>query len=510
MYFPDRQAFRALAREGDLVPVSRELHGDLLTPVAALQALDDGRYAFLLESVEGGERWGRYSFVGSAPREVWSVRGSQVRVESAEGERTETLDDPLAALMERVGAHRPAAPPGFPPFYGGAVGTIGYDMVRHMERLPTLTAPGPDMPDAVLMMTDAVVVFDNLRQTVRVVATAHVPEGTDLDAAFDRACATVDATIERLLTAPGGRLVAPDVVAAAADEEVRSTFTREGFCAAVERARGYVEAGDVIQVVLSQRFTADRGDLDPFDVYRVLRTVNPSPYMFFLRLGEDAVAGSSPEVLVRLRGGVMELRPIAGTRPRGATPEEDARMEADLRADPKEVAEHVMLVDLGRNDVGRVSVPGSVTLDERMVIERYSHVMHLVSHVSGRVRDDVGPAEVIRAAFPAGTLSGAPKVRAMEIIEELEPSRRGVYGGAIGAIGWSGDLDLSIAIRTLVATGDELHVQAGAGIVWDSDPVTEYEETRSKARAVLRAVAAARRAFGREAGRTADQDGGDA
>ncbi|GMV39487.1 MAG: anthranilate synthase component I [Myxococcales bacterium] len=494
MYYPDRQAFHALARQGDLVPVSRELHGDLLTPVAALKALDDGRHAFLLESVEGGERWGRYSFVGSAPREVWTVRDHEVRVSALGAERTMTIDDPLAVLLERVTAHRPAAPPGFPPFYGGAVGTLGYDMVRHMERLPSRAAAGPDVPDAVLMLTDAVVVFDNLRQTVRVVATAPVPEGADVDAAFDTACATVDATVARLL-APREALDAPDV-AVGGEEEVRSTFTREGFCAAVEKARGYVGAGDIIQVVLSQRFTVEQRGVDPLDVYRVLRTINPSPYLYFLRLGEDAVAGSSPEVLVRLRGGVMEVRPIAGTRPRGGTVEEDAALETELRADPKEIAEHVMLVDLGRNDVGRVCVPGSVKVDERMVVERYSHVMHLVSHVSGRVREGTGAADVIRAAFPAGTLSGAPKVRAMEIIEELEPERRGVYGGAVGVVGWSGELDLAIAIRTLVATGGELHVQAGAGIVWDSEPGREYEETRSKARAVLRAVAAARRAFG--------------
>ena len=508
MYSPDRQEFRALAREGDLVPVGRELHGDLLTPVAALRALDDGRHAFLLESVEGGERWGRYSFVGSAPREVWSARGNQVRVWTPAGERTETVADPLAALVARVRAHRVAVPAGMPPFFGGAVGTLGYDMVRHMERLPSRAAAGLDVPDAVLMLTDTVVAFDDLRQTVRVIATAEVPAGCDVDAAYEAACRRVDATVERL-RGTAGVVDAPDVAPARMEAEARSTFTRDGFCAAVERAREYVAAGDIIQVVLSQRFSVDAAGVEPLDVYRVLRTMNPSPYMFFLRLGEDAVVGSSPEVLVRLRGGVMEVRPIAGTRPRGTTPEEDLALEAELLADPKEIAEHVMLVDLGRNDVGRVSVPGTVRVDEQMVVERYSHVMHLVSHVSGRVLDGIGAAEVIRAAFPAGTLSGAPKVRAMEIIEELEPVRRGVYGGAVGAIGWSGDLDLAIAIRTLVATGGSFHVQAGAGIVWDSVPEREYEETRSKARAVVRAVEAARAAFGTPRG-AGPASGGDA
>ena len=501
MYTPDLQGFRALARTGDLVPVSRELYADLLTPVMALRALDDGRHAFLLESVEGGEKWGRYSFVGSAPRQVWTVEGDVTTLSTSDGEqRSVRGGDPLGILVDELLSHRPVTVPGLPPFVGGAVGYLGYDMVRHMERLPSHAGPGPDIPDAALLLTDVLVVFDNLRQTVIVTTHADLAGGGDVDAAYGRACAALDATVERLRSSQAtGRI--PDWETAPGDDgEVESTFTPEGFCEAVEQARGYVAQGDIIQVVLSQRLTVDATDVDPIDVYRVLRTLNPSPYMFFLRFPGFAIAGSSPEVLVRLQEGVMEVRPIAGTRRRGKDPADDARLEAELRADPKEVAEHVMLLDLGRNDVGRVAEVGTVRVDERMVVERYSHVMHLVSHVSGRVRGDASVADVIRAAFPAGTLSGAPKVRAMEIIEEIEPVRRGLYGGAVGYLGYGGSMDLCIAIRTLLAKSGQIHVQAGAGIVHDSVPESELEETRSKARALLRAIGTAKRAFGRERG----------
>jgi anthranilate synthase component 1 len=403
-------------------------------------------------------------------------------------------DDPAEALAALLADYRPAAKGagargGLPRFFGGAVGFFAYDVVRAFERLPSLQPDELGVPDALFVITDTLVIFDNLRQTVKVVANAMVPAGDDPTRSYESACRRIDALVEKLRGA-APRLKSLDP-AARSDAPMQSSTRRQDYLEAVERAKEYILAGDVFQVVLSQRFSAPRGGADPFDVYRALRVVNPSPYMFHLAFPEVQVTGASPEVLVRVEEGRVMVRPIAGTRPRGATVADDERLEAELCADPKERAEHVMLIDLGRNDIGRVSRIGSVRVDEQFVIERYSHVMHLVSHVSGELHAGRSPLDVLRACFPAGTLSGAPKIRAMQIIEELEPARRGIYGGAVGYVSFSGNLDFSIAIRTLVTRGDKVYLQAGAGIVADSDPAAEFDESVNKARAVMRALAMA-------------------
>ncbi len=518
-FVPDRAGFLELARHGRLAFVYREVLADTDTPVSAYAKLGRGPYSFLLESVVGGDKWAAYSFVGVRPRAVIRARGNVVEVlaprdsrPGADGgsdpngfrvvERVETRD-PLRFVDDYLAKLSPAVPPGLPRFFGGAVGWLGYDIVRSFERLPNKNPDDLGLPELCFAITDTVVIFDNLRGTVKVVAAVDVGEGAGdsamLGRAYHDACSRIDGVLDRLRRpAPALRPLEPTPPAAL--PEPRATVTRAAYEAGVRRIQEYILAGDAFQVVYSQRFQVARGDVDPFDVYRALRVINPSPYMFHFEFPEAVVTGASPEVLVRFEGGEVEVRPIAGTRRRGGTAEEDARLEAELCADPKERAEHVMLIDLGRNDVGRVSVPGTVAIHDQMVVERYSHVMHLVSNVRGRAAAGVRPADVVRASFPAGTLSGAPKVRAMEIIEELEPSRRGIYGGAVGYISYTGNMDLSIAIRTLVTTGDTIHVQAGAGIVADSVPADEYAECVNKARAVVSAVEIARRgsAAGRE------------
>jgi anthranilate synthase component I len=499
-FVPDRAGFLELARGCRLAFVYREVLADTETPVSAYAKLGRGPYSFLLESVVGGDKWAAYSFVGVRPRAVVRARGAHVEVLTAgdDGELrvTERVQarEPLRFLDQYLAKLAPAVPPGLPRFFGGAVGWLGYDIARSFERLPSLKPDDLGLPELCFAITDTVVIFDNLRGTVKVVAAADVATG-DPGRAYDDACARIQEIVERLARpAPALRAleVAPPPPASASAP--RATVTRDAYQAGVRRIQEYVLAGDAFQVVYSQRFELPRGAVDPFDVYRALRVINPSPYMFHLEFPEAVVTGASPEVLVRLESGEVEVRPIAGTRRRGATPDEDAALEAELRADPKELAEHTMLIDLGRNDVGRVSVPGSVVLHDRMVTERYSHVMHLVSNVRGRVRPGVRPVDVVQATFPAGTLSGAPKIRAMQIIEELEPSRRGIYGGAVGYLSYTGNMDLSIAIRTMVTLGDKIYVQAGAGIVADSVPAEEYQECVNKAGAVISAVEIARRA----------------
>jgi anthranilate synthase component 1 len=503
MYHPSRDEFVAAAAQGNLIPVYRELCADADTPVSAYAALGGGDHSFLLESVVGGATWAAYSFVGVAPRAVITCRGGQAHatwydVEGGGPPRTAewAAPDPVVALAEVMGEFRPAPAPGLPRFWGGAVGWISYDCVRAFEDLPARQKPAHALgvPPLCMAVTDTLVIFDNLRQTIKVVATAYVPRAEKADAAYERACARIDEIITRL-RGPRARIKALAPLAAGAPTpEPSSRFGRLEYEGAVEQIKDYILAGDAFQVVLSQRLEVPRNDVDPLDVYRSLRVINPSPYMFHLRYPEATVTGASPETLVRLDGGTIELRPIAGTRPRGATRTEDVHLEEELCADPKERAEHLMLIDLGRNDVGRVSATGSVRVTEQMVIERYSHVMHLVSHVVGDLAPGRAWPDVLRAAFPAGTLSGAPKIRAMEIIDELEPTERGLYGGAVGYVSFTGNMDLAIAIRTLVTLGDTIFVQAGAGIVADSDPGKEWEETMNKARAVLRAVAMAAQA----------------
>jgi anthranilate synthase component 1 len=472
------------------VPVCRELSADLETPVSVYLKLRGQGPSFLLESVEKAEQVGRYSFLGFAPRRQIVGRGATVQiVDNGRSETRRLADghDPLHVVATELARYQlPTALDGLledlPPFFGGAVGFMSYDLVRFFEKLPQTAPDVLHIPDLHLLVTDTPVVFDHVRHRVLVVANAYVPPGSDLAAAYEDAVARLD-EVEARLRAP--LPPAPPPLRRAGAEPV-SNMTQGQFEAAVRKAKEYIAAGDIFQVVPSQRL-AKRTGAEPFAIYRALRRLNPSPYMFFMDLGGDVplyLIGSSPEVLVRLQEGVAEVRPIAGTRPRGKDGEEDEKLAADLLADPKERAEHVMLVDLGRNDLGRVCEFGTVEVPDLLTVERYSHVIHLVSRVTGRLRDGVDACDLLRATFPAGTVSGAPKVRAMEIVEELEGVRRGLYAGAVGYLGFNGNMDTCIAIRTILMQGDVAYLQAGAGIVADSDPAREWEETLHKARAL--------------------------
>lgn len=485
MYYPDFTSFQKLATQGNLIPVYREIMADLDTPVSAFKKIDDGTYAFLLESIEGGEKWARYTFLGSNPAVVIRTIGNSVELIEEGAASQVTCDDPLDFVRKYLSRYQPVVLDGVPRFFGGAVGYLGYDMVRHFEVLPSAKEAQIGAYDSYFMITDTILIFDNVSQKIKVVSNAHLGEGASVADAYAQATAKIDALIKKLKTP----LPVQDNAPPGEKASFVSGISRSDFEQAVERAKEYVRAGDVFQVVLSQRFSA-KLTVDPFDIYRVLRTLNPSPYMFFLRLENTLVVGASPEVMVRREGSRVELRPIAGTRPRGADAAEDRAMEEDMLSDPKERAEHVMLVDLGRNDLGRVCRTGTVQVSELMVVERYSHVMHIVSNVQGELEEGRDAFDVVRAAFPAGTLSGAPKVRAMEIINELEPVRREVYGGAVGYFSFSGNMDLAIAIRTLVIKDGMVHLQAGAGIVADSVPAAEYQETVNKAMAVVKAIEA--------------------
>ncbi len=494
MFTPNLEEFRELARRGNLIPVARQILADMETPVSAFRKIDSGNYAFLLESVEGGEQWGRYSFLGSNPSLVMRARHDRVEILHGEGsELLQGIQDPYAALRWLLKDYRAVTIPGLPRFTGGLVGYLGYDAVRHLERLPNLAKADLDLPDALFLLTDTLLIFDNVTHRITVVSNAIVRDQnrSEVDRAYRESRQKIDAIIAALRRPMGASAGTPWQSEA---REPDSTFPRERFCDVVRRAKEYIQAGDVIQVVLSQRLAVRTG-ADPFDVYRALRVVNPSPYMYYLRLGDLKIVGSSPEMLVRLDGERIDLRPIAGTRPRGGTEDQDRTLAADLLADPKERAEHIMLVDLGRNDVGKVARVGSVTVPDLMTVERYSHVMHLVSHVRGLVEPGRTAFDVLGACFPAGTVTGAPKVRAMEIIEELEPTRRGPYAGAVGYVSFTGNLDTCITIRTIVFSHGVAMIQAGAGIVADSDPDREYDETMNKARALRRAIELAEAGF---------------
>jgi len=504
MYYPSRKAFKAKAHLGNLIPVYREVLADTETAVSAFLKIRGGEYAFLLESVQGGEKWARFSFMGRNPSLVIRTKGSQATL-SRPGVPPEQrrISNPLDLVKEVLRIYRPVKVEGLPRFFGGMVGYLSYDTIRFFEALPNLTEDDLALPDALFLLTDTLLIFDNLRQRIQVVSNAYVPDtaASTAEAAYDLACSKIEALVADLRKPLDQPLVTP---VASRPPEVTSTFTREQFCRAVQRCKDYVAAGDVIQAVLSQRFEIKTA-AQPFDVYRALRIINPSPYMYFLHLGDLSVAGSSPEVLVRLEEGQIDLRPIAGTRPRGRTEGEDHTLATELLADPKERAEHIMLVDLGRNDVGRVAATGSVEVNELMVIERYSHVMHIVSNVRGRVREGQDAFDVLRASFPAGTVTGAPKIRAMEIIEELEPVKRGPYAGAIGYISFSGNMDTCITIRTVLFAKERAWIQAGAGIVADSEPEREYQETLNKAAAMLRAVEMAEGGLDVDRGPTTDE-----
>ena len=469
-------------RAGRGVPVFRDMPADLDTPVAAYLKLRGDGPSFLLESVERGEAVGRYSFVGGSPRAVARLRDGQATLRSGCGRpATETYDDPLEYIAGLQHPYPIATHPDLPPFQGGAVGFLGYDVAADFERLPVPERDTLGVPDAVFMYCDDLVVFDHVTQVLRLVTLAH-PAG-DANAAL----AAAESRLDRLAQQLDGPFAAPPALPTPNGKGATQSMTQADFEACVRRAKEYVAAGDIIQVVPSIRFSRPL-HVDAFQVYRHLRRVNPSPYMFFLDCGDLQLAGASPEMLLQAVNGRARTRPIAGTRPRGSTPDEEANLERDLLADPKELAEHVMLVDLGRNDLGRVSKPGTVNVDDLMIVERFSHVMHIVSDVSGRLDSRVRGVDALRACFPAGTLSGAPKIRAMEIIAELEDLRRGPYGGAVGYISHSGDMDTAITIRTLLAHNGRAHIQAGAGIVADSVPATEYQECLNKARAVLQAI----------------------
>ena len=487
MLHPSFDDFSRKAEDGNLIPVYREILADMETPVSAFLKIDRGEYAFLLESVEGGEKWGRYSFLSSSPGIIFKAKGSTVEVITEAGIQSHAIEkdvlEPLKAILTR---YRPVQTDDLPRFYGGMVGFLAYDVVRQFERLPEMTKDDLDLPDALFFLPDTLLIFDNVSHRIKVVSNVLVPEANPrrLREAYDAAARKIDAVVEALrrpldVSHTEGR--------GAGTLQLGSTMSRVEFIQAVQRAQEYVRAGDVVQAVISQRLST-KTSADPFDIYRALRIINPSPYMYYLRLGDFQVVGSSPEVLVRLEEGRIDLRPIAGTRPRGQSDAEDLALEQELLADPKERAEHIMLVDLGRNDVGRVAEVGSVTVSELMTVERYSHVMHIVSNVKGRLAEGYDAFDLLRACFPAGTVTGAPKIRAMEIIEELEPVRRGPYAGAVGYFGFSGNMDTCITIRTVVITDGIAHVQVGAGIVADSDPEREYEETMNKAKGMLKAI----------------------
>ena len=487
---PGREGFSLLLETSRLVPVYTEIIADLDTPLTLFAKVGDGReHTFLLESMEGGEKWGQYSFVGLDPMVTFVSRGDKITItelgSSGISERS-CRGNPISEVRELLNSYDAAEIEGLPRFCGGAVGYFGYDMVRFMEDLPDEN-PGLDFPDCSLMMPRLVLAYDNLKQTVTVVCWVRRDDGADPGFLYDEAVREIEETIAKLQGPVPKRFLEEGYSCQCPSHEFTSNMDREAFYAMVEKAKEYIRAGDIIQVVLSQRFHTTT-DLPPTLLYRALRHINPSPYLFFLKLGDIVQIGSSPEILVHKEGASIELRPIAGTRRRGVTEQEDLELERELLADPKERAEHLMLVDLGRNDVGRVARGGEVEVRDLLVIERYSHVMHIVSGVHGVIADDRDQFDLMTACFPAGTVSGAPKIRAMEIIDELEPDRRGPYAGCVGYFDFSGNMDFCITIRTFVMRGRDLWVQAGAGIVADSDPEKEYEETINKSMGLRRAL----------------------
>jgi anthranilate synthase component I len=512
MLYPDLESFKALSSKGNLVPVYREILADTETPVSAALKLG-GSPSFLLESMIGGEKWARYSFLGSRPSRVLRSWGKKFEIKDDKtGTKRYETGNPLEMIKKELTAYKPVDVKGLPRFYGGLVGYIGYDMIRFFEDIPDEKKRGLKLPDMFLMVTDTVVIFDNLKGKIKVVSNAHINNKSP-EEAYREAEGKIDSIVQKLrkskirsrkskpAPAKSGVAEISDLSLSPLNHSENpsplagyaSSFLKRGaFEEAVVKSKDYIMAGDIIQVVLSQRFERE-SDMDPFNIYRALRVINPSPYMYYIDTGDAKLVGSSPEILVRLEGSKIILRPIAGTRRRGETEEEDRALEEELKRDPKEIAEHIMLVDLGRNDVGRVAETGSVKVTDLMNVERYSHVMHLVSNVEGTLKDSMDAFDVLGACFPAGTVTGAPKVRAMEIIEELEPIRRGPYAGAVGYLSYSGNMDTCITIRTLIIKGNKVYVQAGAGIVADSVPEKEYHETVNKAMGMMKAVDMAER-----------------
>ena len=483
MIYPQRDMFVNLSKDANIIPVAREIYSDTKTPIGIFMNFSTQKNCFLLESVEGGEKWARYSFIGRNPYMTFESSGERMVVRQGD-EETVMTGNPFEELKKRFAQFAYAKIDGLPRFSGGAVGYFGYDTVRYIEDLPEAPPDDVQVPDCYLMFCDEIIAYDHLRQKVMVIVNAHVQD--DPGSAYDRAtrrliqiCDEIDADPVRPI---GNKKHVPQK-----DAEIQSNFTKEDFCSAVEKAKEYIKDGDIFQVVLSQRLAIET-QADPMSVYRVLRTLNPSPYLYYLNLPDTVIVGSSPELLVRVEDGTVETCPIAGTRPRGKTDKEDSFLAEDLLRDEKELAEHTMLVDLSRNDIGKISEFGSVQVINPMHIEKYSHVMHIVTNVKGKLSGDKDAFDALAAVLPAGTLSGAPKVRAMEIINELEPVKRGIYGGCIGYIGFDGNIDTCITIRTMVFHKGKAYLQAGAGIVADSVPEKEYEETLNKAKALIKAM----------------------
>jgi anthranilate synthase component 1 len=478
MYHPTLEEVKKHGKEGNLVPIYREIVADLDTPVSAFLKINRGGNSFLLESVEGGERLARYSFIGTDPYKTLTIR-------------TNDGIDPLPLVAEELKKYQIAPGSDLPKFCGGAVGYLSYEAVTRFEKLPSPEHNPLCVPESLFMFVDTLLIFDHVTHKIKVLSHAHL-DG-DIELAYQRAINKIDNLVDRLSQPLPPKERNSEIsnikypVTHSPPQSFKSNFSRGDFEKAVGRIKEYLTAGEAIQVVLSQRLSRHT-DAEPFEIYRALRTINPSPYMFFLDLGDFHIIGASPEILVRVEKGNVATRPLAGTRPRGKTPAEDAALEQELKTDEKERAEHIMLVDLGRNDIGRVSEPGSVEVSELMDVERYSHVMHLVTHVQGKMKKDMTMFDALRACFPAGTVSGAPKIRAMEIIAEFEPEKRGPYAGAVGYFSFSGNMDMAIAIRTMVLKGGIAYVQAGGGIVYDSVPAREYEESMNKARALLKAI----------------------
>ncbi|MCK4268106.1 MAG: anthranilate synthase component I [Actinomycetia bacterium] len=482
MYSLSKSDFLGLAKDYNLIPLYREIVADVDTPVSAFLKLS-GHSSFLLESVEGGETLGRYSFIGIDPFLTIEGKNGQVNVTGEISKSFSDVADPLKLVEDLLKTYRQAPVPDLPPFSGGAVGYVGYDAVSYFENIPRTGEDDLGIPDLLFVFTDVLVVFDHLKHSLKILINTRVQDNPEK--AWESACRRIDSVVEKLK-----KPISPKPIIAEADvslTDINTNFTKEQYLKVVEKAKEYIFAGDILQVVPSQRFSLPTSS-DPFDIYRVLRIINPSPYLGYLKLGDLTLVASSPEPLVTVYGDKVTTRPIAGTRPRGENAEQDRLLEEELLSDEKERAEHIMLVDLGRNDLGRVCKMGTVKVDDLMFVERYSHVMHIVSQVSGALAEDKTPFDVLRAAFPAGTVSGAPKIRAMEIIDELEPSLRGAYAGIFGYFSFIGNLDTGITIRTIVIKDGVAHVQAGGGIVADSDPEFEYQETVNKAMAMLRAI----------------------
>jgi anthranilate synthase component 1 len=488
VYYPNREEFKKLAKNFNLIPVYKDIIADLETPVSAFQKIQMAENAFLLESAEQGEKLGRFSFLGANPHLMITCTNGIVKIKNGNSCETRKVNDPLTVIEEIISQYRPAKYQDFPPFSGGAVGYLGYDAIKYFEDIPRSGEDDLKLPEMIFVITDTILIFDHLKHKIKVVANAHV--NGDADKVYDDAISKIESLVDKLRAAPptqqleslpykGDAFKSPNGVS--------SNMSREEFIKAVEKAKEYIRAGDILQTVLSQRFCT-KARVPAFDIYRALRTINPSPYMYYLKFGDFALVGSSPEPLVKVQDDDVETRPIAGTRRRGASSVEDAKLEKELLDDEKEQAEHVMLVDLGRNDLGRVCETGSVQVADLMFIERYSHVMHIVSSVRGRLAPGKNAFDVLRSAFPAGTVSGAPKIRAMEIIDELEPTLRGPYAGIVGYFDYSGNLDCCITIRTIVVANGNAYVQAGAGIVYDSVPDREHQETVNKAKALIGAV----------------------